>query len=135
MVENRRTARPQWASALDDTLHMDLAAATAQVARSPFRFAVLFERGDVTVELLVPRGRDSEATHGQDELYIVASGSGMFRRGDSIVPFACGDALFVPAGADHRFESFTEDFRTWVIFFGPPGGNDAASDREAPFSG
>jgi quercetin dioxygenase-like cupin family protein len=36
--------------------------------------------------------------------------------------FAPGDVLFVPAGTIHRFEEFTDDFRTWVIFYGPPGG-------------
>ncbi len=134
MADNRRMARPA-ALAMDDTLHLGLAAATAQVAKSPFRFAVLFERGDITMELYAPRGRDTQTTHGQDELYIVACGSGMFRRDDTVVPFARGDALFVPAGVDHRFESFTEDFHTWVIFFGPPGGADALADSERPFSG
>jgi mannose-6-phosphate isomerase-like protein (cupin superfamily) len=28
-----------------------------------------------------------------------------------------GDAFFVPAGAEHHFENFTEDFATWAIFF------------------
>ena len=37
-------------------------------------------------------------------------------------PFGPGDALFVPAGADHHFEGFSEDFATWVVFWGPPGG-------------
>ena len=30
--------------------------------------------------------------------------------------------LFVPAGVEHRFEKFTEDFKTWVIFYGAIGG-------------
>ena len=34
--------------------------------------------------------------------------------------------LFAPRGADtqspHRFEAFSEDFATWVVFWGPPGG-------------
>lgn len=123
------------ASAMDETLHLGLAAATAQLAKSPFRFAVLFERGDVTLELYVPREHDTQTAHGQDELYIVASGSGKFRRGSETVSFSSGDALFVPAGVDHRFESFSDDFRTWVMFFGPFGGYDALSDSQAPFSG
>ena len=36
--------------------------------------------------------------------------------------FRQGDFLFVPAGIEHRFESFTNDFATWVIFYGPVGG-------------
>ena len=34
-------------------------------------------------------------------------------------PFIPGEVLFVPAGVEHRFEDFTEDFATWVFFFGP----------------
>ena len=30
--------------------------------------------------------------------------------------------LFVKAGHEHRFENFTDDFATWVIFYGPDGG-------------
>jgi len=30
--------------------------------------------------------------------------------------------LFVPAGVEHRFENFSDDFATWVIFYGPEGG-------------
>ena len=30
--------------------------------------------------------------------------------------------MFVPAGVEHRFENFTEDFKTWVIFYGGDGG-------------
>jgi mannose-6-phosphate isomerase-like protein (cupin superfamily) len=33
-----------------------------------------------------------------------------------------GDAFFVSAGTEHRFENFTADFATWVVFYGPPGG-------------
>ena len=32
------------------------------------------------------------------------------------------DVLFVPAGIVHRFEQFTDDFKVWVIFYGPDGG-------------
>jgi hypothetical protein len=38
------------------------------------------------------------------------------------VPFGPGDFLFVAAGVSHAFETFTSDFKTWVIFFGPKGG-------------
>jgi mannose-6-phosphate isomerase-like protein (cupin superfamily) len=45
-------------------------------------------------------------------------------RGDERVPFEPGDALFVAAGVEHRFEGFSEDFGTWVMFYGPEGGED-----------
>lgn len=83
-------------------------------------FEVVFERGgEITVELYSPSGTDKQKPHDRDELYIVASGSGTFSRGDETKPFERGDLLFVPAHVPHRFETFTEDFSTWVIFFGP----------------
>jgi hypothetical protein len=30
--------------------------------------------------------------------------------------------LFVPAGIEHRFYDFSDDFCTWVMFYGPEGG-------------
>jgi len=37
-------------------------------------------------------------------------------------PFVTGDALFVAAHVEHHFENFTPDFATWVVFYGPVGG-------------
>ena len=36
--------------------------------------------------------------------------------------FEPGEALFVPAGVEHRFVDFSDDFAAWVVFYGPPGG-------------
>jgi hypothetical protein len=30
--------------------------------------------------------------------------------------------FFTPAGWVHRFEDFSDDFATWVVFWGPKGG-------------
>lgn len=30
--------------------------------------------------------------------------------------------LFVPAGTEHHFENFSDDFATWVMFYGKLGG-------------
>lgn len=106
----------------DDTLHIALPEATQALAALPAPFAVLFRRGDVSVELFAPRGADTQQPHEQDEIYVVAAGSGVFRRGDERVPFGPGDFLFVPAHVPHAFETFSADFVTWVIFFGPKGG-------------
>jgi mannose-6-phosphate isomerase-like protein (cupin superfamily) len=105
-----------------DPLNISLAAASERLVGLPKPFVVLFERGDVAVELFAPRGADLQQPHVRDEIYIIASGTGMFRRGDERVAFAPGDFLFVAAGVPHRFEEFSDDFSTWVVFFGPPGG-------------
>ena len=86
------------------------------------RFAVMFRRGTLSVELYAPRANDPQAPHRQDEVYVVVSGSGMFRNGAQLHPFGPGDLLFVPAGVVHRFEDFSDDLAVWVIFYGPSGG-------------
>jgi mannose-6-phosphate isomerase-like protein (cupin superfamily) len=86
------------------------------------RFVTLFEHGTLALELYAPRGHDPQQPHARDELYVVAQGSGFFTCADTRVPFARGDALFVPAGAVHRFEKFSDDLAVWVMFYGPEGG-------------
>jgi mannose-6-phosphate isomerase-like protein (cupin superfamily) len=86
------------------------------------RFVQAFAHGTMSVELYAPRGTDPQTPHTQDELYFVHSGSGVFFVNGARHPFAAGDCFFVPAGIEHRFEQFTGDFATWVVFWGPPGG-------------
>ena len=86
------------------------------------RFVHMFRHGTLLVELYAPRGTDPQTPHTRDELYVVASGSGIFFDGTARRPFAPGDLLFVAAGIPHRFEHFTDDFAVWVMFYGPEGG-------------
>ena len=78
--------------------------------------------GSMIVEYYAPRGSDRQQPHARDELYVIAVGTGTFLNGDARHPFAPGDVIFVPAGVVHRFEDFSDDFATWVIFYGPEGG-------------
>jgi mannose-6-phosphate isomerase-like protein (cupin superfamily) len=89
-------------------------------------FRELFEHGSLMIEVYAPRGHDPQQPHTRDEVYVVISGSGWFRNGEERHPFAAGDLLFVPAGAVHRFEDFSDDFSTWVMFYGPEGGEAGA---------
>lgn len=76
----------------------------------------------MSVEIYKPAGIDPQTPHLQDELYVVISGTGEFLNAGNRLPFQPGDMLFVPAGIEHRFENFSEDFATWVVFYGPDGG-------------
>ena len=86
------------------------------------RWVVALERGSVEIELYAPRGTDPQGPHTRDELYVVVSGSGQFVNGEARHAFGPGDVLFVPAGVVHRFEAFGDDLVTWVVFYGPEGG-------------
>ena len=86
------------------------------------RFVTALAHGTMAVELYAPVGHDPQGPHTQDELYFIATGRGEIVIGDARHPFAPGDAFFVAPGVAHRFENFTEDFATWAVFWGPPGG-------------
>ena len=86
------------------------------------RFSAVFRHGSLDVEVYAPRGHDGQTPHAHDEVYVVVSGTGTFVRDGERVPFKPGDFLFVPAGLDHRFEDFADDFVTWALFYGPEGG-------------
>lgn len=85
-------------------------------------FKTLFAYGSLQVEIYKPEKIDLQKPHSRDELYVIASGSGEFINGDQQVAVEVGEVLFVPAGVKHRFVNFTEDFSTWVFFYGPEGG-------------
>ncbi len=86
------------------------------------RYGVLLERGTLELGYYKPDRVDPQKPHTQDEIYIVQTGTGVFVNGDSRQPFEPGEALFVAAGVEHRFEDFSDDFAAWVIFYGKEGG-------------
>jgi mannose-6-phosphate isomerase-like protein (cupin superfamily) len=85
-------------------------------------FVLLFKHGTLEVEIYRPRDTDRQKPHSRDEVYVVISGTGTFVNEGRRQPFAPGEVLFAAAGAEHRFEDFSDDFATWVFFYGPEGG-------------
>lgn len=107
---------------MSDPHHFSLAWA-AGLSPTPGSLAAdVFVHGTLSLEYYSPHGADAQRPHARDELYVVARGSGWFVNADVRHRFATGDALFVPAGTDHRFEDFSDDFGAWVMFYGPVGG-------------
>ena len=92
-------------------------------------FVRALAHGSMSVELFAPAtsalGRDIQQPHTQDELYVVQRGHSAFWLREERMEVQAGDVLFVPAGAPHRFEDFSQDFVTWVVFYGPPRGETA----------
>ena len=109
----------------------DAAAAELQPGRAS---ALLFAHGSMHLRYYAPRGEDPQTPHDQDELYVIATGSGWFLREGERVPFAPGDVLFVAAGETHRFEDFSDDFGTWVVFYGPRADRDELEAQGASSS-
>ncbi|MDF2433146.1 MAG: hypothetical protein JWP44_2777 [Mucilaginibacter sp.] len=90
-------------------------------------FFKVLEHGSMLVEIYRPVDKDEQTPHLQDELYVVICGTGEFLNAGARSPFQAGDIFFVPAGIEHRFENFGNDFATWVIFYGPKGGEVLSS--------
>lgn len=100
--------------------------------------ALVMAHGTMELRWFSPTDYDPQTPHDRDELYVVVSGTGIFMRavdscplGDDLslpvmgadrVAFGPGDAIFVPAGTEHQFESFSDDFACWIVFYGPEGG-------------
>jgi mannose-6-phosphate isomerase-like protein (cupin superfamily) len=107
-----------------------LASARAAAPEPGRRSSLLMKHGSMTLRYYAPRGRDEQTPHDQDEIYIVDRGTGTVVSGPDEArldrrSFGPGDAIFVPAGHVHRFVDFSPDFGTWVVFWGPVGGEKA----------
>jgi mannose-6-phosphate isomerase-like protein (cupin superfamily) len=110
-----------------------IADALAEVAkiREGVPSAFVLEHGTLLVKMYRPSKRDLQQPHTRDEIYVIARGSGTFVNDGKRHAFAAGDMLFVPAGVTHRFEEFSDDFCTWVMFYGPEGGEQPPSRDKA----
>lgn len=85
-------------------------------------YSVALSRGSLELGFYSPIDVDRQEPHDQDEVYVVLRGRGRFLNGDTVTEFSAGDALFVPAGVEHRFLDFSEETEMWVVFYGPSGG-------------
>ena len=73
---------------------------------------------EIGVYVLVAPEPDRQQPHADDEIYVPLSGSGVLEVGGEGVPVREGEAIFVEAGADHRFTAY-ESLSVLVIFARP----------------
>lgn len=103
-------------------MHISISKAHQLLSDHDKPFKELFTHASLSIELYKPDKIDHQLPHTRDEVYIIVSGSGKFYNNGTVVDFLANDFLFVPAGVEHRFIDFTDDFYTWVIFYGAEGG-------------
>jgi mannose-6-phosphate isomerase-like protein (cupin superfamily) len=70
---------------------------------------------ELGVYVLVAPEADRQQPHADDEVYVVLEGSGVLEVSGESVPVQEGDAVFVEAGAEHRFAAY-EHLAVLVIF-------------------
>ena len=77
---------------------------------------------ELGVYVLVAPEPDRQQPHEDDEIYVVLEGSGVLQVEGKEVPVHEGSAVFVEAGADHRFTAY-EHLSLLVIFEHKPAEN------------
>jgi mannose-6-phosphate isomerase-like protein (cupin superfamily) len=73
---------------------------------------------EIGVYALVAPEPDRQQPHEDDEVYVVLEGSGALEVEGEQTRLREGEAIFVPAGADHRFVGY-ENLSVLVIFAKP----------------
>jgi mannose-6-phosphate isomerase-like protein (cupin superfamily) len=74
---------------------------------------------EIGVYVLVAPEPDRQVSHAFDEVYVVLDGEGEIEVQGVTRPIARGQAVFVPAGADHRFHAYENELTLLVVFNGP----------------
>src|SRR5262245_38921322 len=77
---------------------------------------------ELGVYVLVAPEPDRQQPHDDDEVYVVLEGTGVLEVEGEEVPVREGSAVFVEAGADHRFTAY-EHLSALVIFERQPAEN------------
>ena len=76
---------------------------------------------EIGVYVLVAPEPDRQQPHDFDEVYLVLEGEGVLEVEGRAAALGEGKALFVPAGAEHRFTAY-EHLSLLVVFNGPHSG-------------
>ncbi len=73
---------------------------------------------EIGVYVLVAPEPDRQQPHEDDEIYVPLAGSGVLVVEGEEVPVRLGEAIFVEAGAEHRFSAY-ESLSVLVVFARP----------------
>lgn len=87
--------------------------------RTPGRSAEVFIDGEMEIRFAAKPTTKPQVPHLRDEVYFVARGTARYRVDDRVTDVGPGDLLYAAAHAPHGFESTSDDFCVWVIFYGP----------------
>ena len=102
----------------------EITAAKQRLAGAGGGYEVVHESAglEVGVYVLVAPEPDRQQPHADDEIYVVLEGTGALQVDGREVPVHEGSAVFVEAGADHRFTAY-EHLSVLVIFERKPAEN------------
>ena len=103
-------------TSLGSTHPFDIEAAKARLGEKGGYEVVQESDGiEIGVYVLVAPEPDRQEAHADDEVYVVLDGHGTLDVAGTPVELHPGNAVFVPAGADHRFTGY-EELSVLVVF-------------------
>ena len=101
---------------LGSTHPFDIEAARARLAElGGYEIVHESEGIEIGVYVLVAPEPDRQQPHADDEVYVVLGGHGTLEIEGTTVELHPGNAVFVPAGAEHRFTGY-EELSVLVVF-------------------
>jgi mannose-6-phosphate isomerase-like protein (cupin superfamily) len=102
----------------------EIAAVKQRLTEAGGGYEVIHESAglELGVYVLVAPEPDRQQPHQDDELYVVLEGTGVLQVEGEDVPVREGTAVFVEAGADHRFTAY-EHLSVLVLFERKPAEN------------
>jgi mannose-6-phosphate isomerase-like protein (cupin superfamily) len=102
----------------------EIAAAKTRLREAGGGYEIVHESPglELGVYVLAAPEPDRQQPHEDDEVYVILEGTGVLQVEDEQVPVKEGSAVFVQAGADHRFTAY-EHLSVLVIFARKPAGN------------
>ena len=101
---------------LGSTHPFDIDAARARLGdKGGYEIVHESEGIEIGVYVLVAPEPDRQQPHADDEVYVVLDGQGTLEVDGAPVELHPGNAVFVPAGAEHRFTGY-EELSVLVVF-------------------
>lgn len=102
----------------------EIAAVRQRLAEGGGGYEIVHESAglELGVYVLVAPEPDRQQPHEDDEIYVVLEGTGVLQVEGTEVPVREGSAVFVEAGADHRFTAY-EHLSVLVLFERKPAEN------------
>jgi mannose-6-phosphate isomerase-like protein (cupin superfamily) len=85
---------------------------------------------ELGVYVLVAPEPDRQEPHADDEVYVVLDGRGLLNVDGEAIPVVEGQAIFVPAGADHQFTAY--EGLSVLVIFARASGSAPAPKRATP---
>jgi quercetin dioxygenase-like cupin family protein len=73
---------------------------------------------NVSLEIMrfEPGDEDHMHAHGEDEIYIVESGTAELNVDGDVTPVSAGDIVHLEPGTDHRFQAFEDELVMTVVY-------------------